>query len=169
MHSEVWPTSRPGFDSLTVHARQCPGSPTGRGAAFRPRRLGVRIPRRVPEEGWPSGPRRRPAKANRLRAGVGSNPTPSATPLWLNGRAAVYEAVSCRFESCQGYGQIQSGQPQGRVAPGGGQPVLKTGPGSHLRVRLLHPPRSRSRRSGGSSPFAGTQASAPTWESRGWL
>jgi len=29
------------------------------------------------------------------------------------------------------------------VAPGGGQPVLKTGPGSHLRVRLLHPPHSR--------------------------
>jgi hypothetical protein len=46
--------------------------------------------------------------------------------------AAVYEAVACEFESRQGYAW--------RVAPGGGQPVLKTGPGSDPGVRLLHSP-----------------------------
>jgi hypothetical protein len=111
----------------------CPGSPTGRGTALRPRRLGVRIPRRVRQSrrssGVDAGPssRRSPVrirygarrKDGREAQGVAPLRRTGASrrgfeshsfrgararePLWLNGRATVYEAVSCRFESCQGY------------------------------------------------------------------
>jgi hypothetical protein len=137
VHSGVLQTSRPGFDSLTVHVRPCPGSSNGRGAALRPRKLGVRIPRRVRTEGWLSGPRRRPAKANRSQ------------------RRRGFESLSFRLHPCGSMEEQRSTKPldagsspvrgtrhhKGRVAPGGGQPVLKTGSGSLLRVRLLHLPR----------------------------
>ena len=110
-------------------------------------------------EGWPSGLRRRPAKALGRKALVGSNPTPSVSP-GTGGRAAQgarlesvwaprvprgFEShpVRCHAtsfllrDSCRGRGAAR------RISEGwqnGNAPVSKTGALTGLRVRIPPPP-----------------------------
>ena len=112
VHSVVLQTSREGFDSLSVHivvpARVAqmaeatlsdsggwgfeslvgyagPVGPVDVGAAPSRRRSPVRIRYGAPRKGGRVVQGVVPLRRTGREAGVGSNPTPSAKPLWLNG------------------------------------------------------------------------------------
>ena len=139
-----------GFESLAGYAAPESRRSSGVDAAPSRRRSPVRIRYGARMEGWPSGSRRRPAKANRsqMPARVRIPLLPPNTPASLT-PVAQRTSTGLRSRHDAGSNPVR-GTTSGcvrthwRVAPSGGQPVLKTGVSLTAGVRLLRLPQHRS-------------------------